>query len=259
MTVACGGARVAFPGGPATPSPDALTHWAAATEACRGARTFSAEIQVNGHVGDEPLRRATLQGAMTRDGAIRLLAVAPAGPPIFTLAGRANRATLTLPSERRVIVAPAADIVDALVGLKLGPVDWLDLLAGCVAGSDAAEGARFQGATIVSLKNGSGRVRIDQEGTTWRVVAGERPDLLVEYPEAQGRWPRVAQVTSRPGAVVSVALNMAISQINVNLEMRAELFMLDVAPDFRPMTIDELRAMGPLGPARRLPTTFGGR
>jgi len=254
---ACSGARIAFPEGPSVPAPDAVPHWVQASEACVGARTFSAELQLNGHVGDESLRRVTLQVAMTREGAIRLLAVAPVGAPFFTLAGRTDRATLTLPRERRVLVAPASDIVDALVGLKLRPVDWLNLLTGCVASGQAVDGVRVQDATIVALQDHAARVRIEQEGSTWRIVAGERPDLLVEYPEAQGRWPSVARLTSRRGAPLNVMLTMTIGQVNVNLDIPEKAFVLEVPSDFQPMTLDELRAMGPLSAARSVPSAGG--
>ena len=95
------------------PEPQAAVFHAAATGACQGAQSFSAELRVNGNVGAEHLRRVTLQGAMTRDGRITLRAVAPAGPPIFVMAGTAARAVLVLPRDRRYVDAPAADIVEA--------------------------------------------------------------------------------------------------------------------------------------------------
>ena len=244
---ACAPMRVVFPSGPAVPVANAPQLWWSATEACKGAQTFSAEIHVSGHIGAERLRRVTLQGLMTRRGEIRLLAVAPAGPPIFVLAGTADRATLTLPRERRVTVAPAADIVNALIGLRLAPVDWLDVLSGCVTAGVAADGVNIGGVTIVSIQGGAGRVRLENSGTAWRVAAGERPDLLVEYREFQGRWPNIATLSSRPGASVNVGLNMTINQIFVNTSGDPRAFTLDVAADFQPMTLDELRAIGPMG------------
>jgi len=244
---ACGPARVTFPSGPATAAPEAIAWWKTATEACRGAGSFLAEIRVNGHVGAEKLRSVTLQGAMTRGGEMRLLAVAPVGPPIFTLAGRAEQATLTLPRDRRVLTAPTADIVAALVGIRLSPVDWLDLLSGCVAGAPAETAARIGGATIVTLESGAGRVRMQQDGASWHVVAGERPDLLVEYGDYQGRWPGTARITSHPGAAVPVSLTMAISQIFVNTPPAARVVVPDVPAGYTPMPVDRLPALGPLG------------
>ena len=250
MLSACAGARVVFPTGPAEPAPEAVQWWHAATEACRGAQSFLAEIRVSGNVGDEKLRSVTLQGAMTRSGEMRLLAVAPAGAPFFTLAGRTDAATLTLSRERRVLTAPAAEIIAALVGVRLSPADWLDLLSGCGASAGADGGVRIGGVTIVTLKNGAGRVRLQPDGASQRVAAVDRPDLLVEYREFQGRWPSEARVTSHAGAAVAVNLNMTISQIFVNTPTPARTFALDVPAGYSPMTLDELRALGPLGVPR---------
>ncbi len=232
--------------------------WWTATQACKGAQTFSAEIQLNGNVGGEKLRRVTLQGAMTRNGEINLLAVAPMGPPIFNLAGRAERATLTLPHDKRVLVAPAPDIVEALIGLRLTPADWLDVLSGCVTGRPASDGVRIGKALIVTLQSGGGRERLDNDGTTWHVVAGERPDLLIEYQQFDGRWPNIAKLSSRPGAAVNVVLNMTISQIFVNTPLEARVFAPPSTVGFQPMTIEELRSIGPLG-AARTPSPLAGR
>lgn len=247
MVAACAPARVAFPAGTGVPVPDALQVWWAATDACKGAQTFSAEIQVNGNIGREKLRRVTLQGAMTRQGEIRLLAVAPAGPPIFILAGRAEQATLTLPRDRRVLSAPAADVVDALIGLRLAPEDWLNVLSGCVTSAHPADGMLIGGATIITMERGAGRVLLRKNGTALQIVAGERPDVLVEYREFLGRWPSVVKMSSRAVAAVNVDLNMMISQISVNAPIEPRAFVPGSTIGFQPMTLDELRAIGPLG------------
>lgn len=249
-SVACASPRIAFPTGPAEPAPDAVDAWTVASEACRGAQLFSAELRVSGRVADEPLGRGTLQGAVTRGGEIKLLAVAPAGPPIFDLAGRAERATLKLPREKRVLVAPAADIVEALIGLPLTPADLVELLAGCVAAGPATDGTRVKNDRFVTLLGGAARARLRQDGATWRITAGERANVLVEYVQFQGRWPSVARLSSRSGAAVRVALEMTINQIAVNTTLPARTFVADVPSDYTPMTIDELRTIGPLGAGR---------
>ncbi|MBP6715721.1 MAG: hypothetical protein KAY59_03705 [Acidobacteria bacterium] len=249
-SAACASTRVLFPVGPSVPAPEAIDAWSTASEACRGASLFSAELRVNGRLGDESLRSVTLQGAVTRGGEIKLLAVAPAGPPIFDLAGRAERATLKLPREKRVLVAPAADIVEALIGLPLAPADLVELLAGCVAAGPATDGSRVNDTQFVTLLGGAARARLQRDGTTWRITAGERANVLVEYVQFQGRWPSVARLSSRSGAAVRVALEMNIGQIAVNTTLSSRTFVADVPPDYTPMTIDELRAIGPLGAGR---------
>lgn len=256
-SLACGSVRVAFPTGAGVPEPEAIARWWAATQTCKNASSYSAEIRIGGKVGTEKLRSGTLQGAMTRDGGIRLLAVAPVGAPIFVLAGTTERATLTLPREKRFITAATADIVWALIGLRLTPIDWLDLATGCVTSAPADSGERLGKSLFVRLQHNAGRVRLDPEGAAWRIVAGERPDLLIEYRQFQGSWPAAARVASRTDASVFVGLDMTFSQISVNdPALRPQAFVANVPADFLSMTLNELRAIGPLGVegARPAPT-----
>jgi len=247
LIAACARPRVVFPAGVGEPVADTLQVWSAATDACKGAQSFNAEIHGKGDVADQGLGHFTLHGAMTRKGEIRLEAVAPAGPAIFIVAGRTERATLTMPREQRVVVAPAADIVEALIGLKLAPDDWLDILSGCISSMHPGEGLRFKDVMIVPLERNAGRLRLDRNGVGWRIVAGERGSLLVEYEEFLGRWPSVVQLTSRPGAPVNVRVNITISQVNVNTDLPAAAFVPNVPATYTPMSLGELRAMGPLG------------
>lgn len=259
--------RIAFPTGAVVPSQEAAAIWQTTTAACRAATNYSAEIVIDGRVGAEKLRRVTLQGAMTRDGRIRLIAVAPIGGPIFVLAGRAERATLTLPRDHRVLTAPVADIVNALIGLKFAPADWVDVLSGCVAGTDhlrqgsggppkpSAEaevpayvptGGQLGADLVMTLADGA-RALLRKTGADWRVLAGERSDAVIEYRKYLGTWPSLASINSAASAAVTLSINLEIGQIFVNSELADKTFTLDVPADFTPMTLAELRAIGPLG------------
>lgn len=237
---------ITLPTADVTPTPDARAVWDATTAACRTADTFSAELVIDGRAGDEKLRRATLQGAMTRDGRIRLLGVAPVGAPIFVLTGRAERATLTLPRQQRVIDAPVADIIDALIGLRFAPADWVDVLSGCLAASPDPQGGPL-GADIVMTIGDRRRALLRKDGARWRVVAGERPEALVEYAAYAGTWPSQVRITTRPGAALPIDVKIAIAQIFVNTPLQDRAFVADVPAGFSPMTLAELRAIGPLG------------
>lgn len=237
--------RVTFPTGVVTPTPEALAIWQTTTAACRAAANYSAEIVIDGRVGAEKLGRVTLQGAMTRDGRIRLIAVAPIGGPIFILAGRAERATLTLPREHRVLVAPVADIVNALIGLRFAPADWVDVLSGCVAAATSPSGGQTGTDLVVSM--GNARAMLRKMGADWRVLMGERPEAVIEYRAYEGRWPSVARITSAMVTDVPIDVGLAIGQIFVNNEIPDRAFVADVPSDLTPMTLAELRAIGPLG------------
>lgn len=244
VLVSCAAGPVTLPTAGA-PEPDAAILHAAATDACRGARTFSAEWRVNGEVGAERLRRVTLQGAMTRDGRISLRAVAPVGPPIFVMAGTAAHAVLVLPRDRQYVDATAADIIEALIGLHLSPADWVDLVSGC--GVTGTPGAAVRVGRDVVLAVGDGRARLRREGATWRLIAAERGDARVDYLQFAGRWPSLARVLSRPGAVVTLRLDVAIGQIFVNTDLPARAFEPPATTDMTPMSLAALRAAGPLG------------
>jgi hypothetical protein len=239
---------IVLPAAATAPTAEARAAWDAATAACRTADTYSAELVIDGRAGAEKLRRVTLQGAMTRDGRIRLLAVAPVGAPIFVLAGRAERATLTLPRQQRVLVAPVADIIDALIGLRFAPSDWVDVLSGCVAAAPSASGGPAGADLVMNIGEGR-RALLRQDGTRWRVVAGERPEALIEYQMYAGTWPSLARITSGATAALPIDVRVAIAQIFVNTALNDRAFVADVPPGFTPMTLAELRAIGPLGEA----------
>jgi hypothetical protein len=251
LAVACASApRIVFPAGAGVPEPNGLQLWWDATQGCKGAQTFSAELRLNGKVGTEKLRSVTLHAGMTRKGEIALDAVSPFGSAIFKLAGTAKTATLTLPHDKRVLVAPAADIVEALIGVRLTPDDWLDVLSGCVTSAHPADTTRVGDVLIMQIERSGGRLRLDRDGAGWRIVAGERRDLLIEYRQFDGRWPSIAQLSSPPGAAVSVALNMTISQIFVNTDLPTRAFEPPASDGFQPMSLAELRSIGPLGDVR---------
>jgi hypothetical protein len=245
--IACAPApRIMFPAGAVAPSAEAVAIWQSASAACRAAANYSAEIVIDGRLGAEKLRRVRLQGAMTRDGRIRLIAVAPIGGPVFVLAGQADRATLTLPHDRRVLVAPVADIVNALIGLKFAPADWVDVLSGCVASVSSPSGGQTGADVVVSLADGA-RALLRKSGAGWRVVAGERAEALIEYRSYLGTWPSAARINSAPSAAVPLSINLEITQIFANSTLSDKTFTLEVPSGFEPMTLAELRAIGPLG------------
>lgn len=253
--------RIMLPVGMPSPAPETVVTWQTTTAACRAAANYSAQIVIDGHVGTEKLRRVTLHSGFTRDGRIRLEAVAPIGGPIFVMAGRANRATLTLPHDHRVLSAPVDDIVNALIGVKFAPADWVDVLSGCLTG--AADGrpdsdipanvtwGGYVGADILMSVGPVARALLRKSADGWQVVAGERPGAEIEYLSYLGRWPSEARITSAAGSKVPIDLRLAISQIFVNSELSDKAFTIDVPADFTRMTLEELRAIGPLGASKQ--------
>jgi len=244
--------RVVVPIGPGTPEPKALDYWWAASNACRTAQTYSAELRISGRVAGEKLGRATIHSAVTRKDQIRLEAVAPIGGPIFVLAGTDRLATLTLPRDKRVVTAPAADIVEALIGIRLTPWDWLDVLSGCVRREAPGSGVRIGEAVVLEAGSASraaekGAIVLRPEGTAWRIAGGERVGANVDYQLFAGTWPSRVRINSRAGAPVDLDLTIDVSQTFVNTEFKPAVFESPASGGFAPMTLAELRAIGPLG------------
>jgi len=138
---ACAPGRPALPTGAGQPYADAQAALDAATAACRGVRTWTAELGLSGRSGRQKLRGRLIAGLAP--GSLYLEAVAPFGQPLFRLAARDGRATLLLPRDERILRdAAPADVVEALTGVALGPDELRALVSGCVAPASAASGWR---------------------------------------------------------------------------------------------------------------------
>lgn len=257
---AAGAAPPKLPGGPWAPDPGGAAHFESATAACRGVRTLTAEISVRGRVGGQRLRGRVLAG-FERGGSVRLEAPAPFGAPVFILSARANRGTLWLPRDRRILRdAPVADVLDAIVGLRRSSDDLLGLLSGCLAGRMPAAAAAAdvrrngEGWLMVSLPDDT-TAFLKQEGSIWRLLAGHREDPAgasswsASYERFVGAFPGVVRLsTARPGSDASpdALLSLEVSQRETNTAIDARAFDALAAPDAVPMTLDELRRTGPL-------------
>ena len=133
-------ATIRLPDGPWADEPSAAGAFESASAACRGVRTLTAELGVRGKAGRSKIRGRVLAG-FERGGSLRLEAPAPFGAPVFILVSRANRATLLLPRDRRILRDVAVDdVLDAITGLRRSSDDVLALLAGCLAADAASAG-----------------------------------------------------------------------------------------------------------------------
>ena len=174
---ACAGRTVTLPTGEGAPFPDFALAWQDATRECRQVRSLSAELSIAGRAGRQKLRGHALAGIAAPDR-IRLEAAAPFGPPIFILTADATSTTLLLPRDNRVLRggSPAA-ILQALVGLDLGPSDLLTILTGCVAPDAQPAGGRlFPGNWARIDLAGGAAAYLQRDGRTgWFVRACARP------------------------------------------------------------------------------------
>ncbi len=238
LAVGCGGAFVP-PAGPGEPAPDAATAWDEATRACRGARTYRGTLRL-GVVG------ANLVTSVSADGDVFLGAVV-AGRPRFTLWGpRGDQATLLLHDDNRVVRAPAAEIVDALIGAAIGPEEWLAVLTGCVTRSHDMTGAARLG-RLLRIDTRDGPVYLTRVGAVWRVRGGEVNGLIIDYTWREHAFPGEIRARSAPDQSRRASIAVEASDFSVNETLPPATFTpTRGAATAAPMTLDELREAGPL-------------
>jgi hypothetical protein len=207
---------------------------------------LTAELSLSGRAGGRALRGRAIAG-FERPGSLRLEGVAPFGPPGFILAGGGGRATLLLPRDNRVLRdARAEDILGALTGVALAPVDLQAILTGCVASTPGAEGGRLHqdGWASVDLP-GDATLYLERVGAGWRPRAARRPGWQIEYPAWQGAFPQDVRLRS-VDPKLDVDLTAGVSHFEANVTIDPAAFMVTVPADALPLTIAELRDRGPL-------------
>ena len=231
------------PSGPGEPAPEAEAAWTQATRQCLGAVTYSAQLHVSGRVGTSHLNR-TVVGALTVLDHI-LLELREFGQLGFRLAGEGAAATLLLPRDNRVVTARADEIVEALTGLKLGPKQLLAIVSGCITTSPQMTGAR-RFADLLAVDAGKATLYLRLRDGAWQVSAGIVDGLIVEYLEIAGGYPRRLSLVTETGRTPAVALTIDLDQLNVNITMPPSAFVVVVPASAAPMTLEELRTIGPL-------------
>jgi hypothetical protein len=204
---------------------------------------MQAELGLSGRAAGQRMRGRVLSGFAP--GALRLEGVAPFGSPVFILVADGLRGTLLLSRERRVVHdAPPEEILNALVGIRLGPDDLRALLSGCVKSSAEPTVARAYGADWLAVDLAAGgTIYLRRAGTSWRIIAGRYGGLDVDYAAFEGARP--SQVVLR-GTDLNLALNL--NQVEINSDLpRDALVALKIPEGVAPLSLEQLRKAGPLG------------
>jgi hypothetical protein len=239
-----------LPAGAGTPAADAVDALIDATAACTAVSTITAEIAVAGSVGGQRLRARLLAGLASPSSA-RLEAVAPAGPPVFILVERSDEATLLFPRERRVVRhGQPKDVLEAVAGLPLDPIDLKATLTGCALPATGDARQFGQDWRVVTVGSSDVYLRRVPAEAGWRLVAAVHHaaesggEWRAEYGAFQNGLPTSVRLTSAPHDRFD--LRLTLSQIELNAELAPDVFRVDVPAGAEPMSIEELRRSGPL-------------
>jgi hypothetical protein len=248
-------ATIRLPDGPWADEPSAAGAFESASAACRGVRTLTAELGVRGKAGRSKIRGRVLAG-FERGGSLRLEAPAPFGAPVFILVSRANRATLLLPRDRRILSDVAVDdVLEAITGLRRSSDDVLALLAGCLAAdaASAGTGQRSSGGWLRVGLTGGVTAFLASDGGRWRVAAGQGgagvsgSSWTVSYAAFASGFPAAVTIRQEAGfGAAETALTFQVSQLETNVPIDPRAFDVIIPPDTQPLTLDELRQTGPL-------------
>jgi hypothetical protein len=233
-----------LPAGPATRATDARDAIAAATAACQRVNTLTAEISVSGSLGGDRVRGRMIAG-VARPASARIEAAAPFGAPFFIFVARGEDATLLLPRDDRVLQhgKPEA-VLEAVAGVPLDPTELRAALTGCAQAPDVSE-AQAIGDDWRVVPDGPAKIYLHRQSSTtpWHIVATVRPDWRAEYRDYQNDLPRTIRLTSAPEKRFD--LRLALSQVDINTELGADAFTVQIPRSAQPIALDELRHARP--------------
>jgi hypothetical protein len=85
-----------------------------------------------------------------------------------------------------------------------------------------------------------------RQAGAWQIRAARRDRWQVDYPAWQGTFPQVVRLQS-DNRSVTVDMTATLAQVQANVDIDPAAFTISVPASARPLTIEELRAAGPLG------------
>jgi hypothetical protein len=250
LAAGCGMRPMKLPAGPGAPAPDGAAAFAQATAGCASLASLTAEASVSGRVGGQRLRAQLLVGVARPDRA-RIEAFA-FEQPIFTFVASGGDATLLLTRDRRVLEHGAPDrVLEALTGAPLDGAELRTALTGCADANGIALDARrlADDWRLLSDAITDWYLHRDSGSAPWRLVAAVhrppgRPGWRAEYRDFAADLPHDVRLASADRDRFQLRLRLSAPERNAPLGPDA--FEVHVPPGVAPITLEELRASGPL-------------
>ena len=249
FAASCAGrAALVVPGGPGTPAPEASTIWNTIAESCRSISSYRSEFSLTGQIGTRRIRglaSARLYTALAATGHIGLEANV-SGQLLFRLGGDADTAVLLVRDQNRVATARPDEILEALIGVPVNPARFLAIVSGCVTTAGSIErAARHDG--VLEIVTADATVYLTSASMGWQVRAGKFADVSVDYFAFEGGLPRDFRLSSSGAGRTAVALDLRVQAVQTNVRLDPALFRVTIPEGATPISLDELRQVGPLG------------
>jgi hypothetical protein len=239
-----------LPTGTGTPLPDFLAAYDQATATCAPIKTITAVLGLSGRVGSNKLR-GRIEAGFAAPAKMRLEGLAPFGKPVFVLTAVADKGTLVLPRDERVLAdAPPADIVNALAGVALDADAMRTAVTGCGFWTAArpSDAKSFPGGwAALTFPDGTAYLR--SVNGSWQYAAALRDTLSVFYGEYAGGRPGLVRLRAGRNGPLAADLTLRVSQVEINVSLDDAAFAAEPLAHGVPLTLDELRRAGPLGGA----------
>jgi hypothetical protein len=249
FAASCGAPLMKLPSGPGLPAPDSADLLTQASATCSRVSTISAELAVSGSVGGRRLRGRLLTG-LAAPASLYIEAPAPFGAPLFVFGASNGDATLLLPRDRRVLEhGRPGEVLEAITGVPLDPAELRATLTGCAAGtvSDSVAAWRLGDDWRVIPGDRTWYLRREEPADAWRLVSVVRsgPEgWRADYRNFVDGLPRSIRLMSNEPRRFDLRLELA--QVDLNVELAPSTFRVNVPAGTQPISIEELRAGGPL-------------
>jgi hypothetical protein len=194
-------------------------------------------LTVSGRADGQRLPHVRVLAGLTAKGQVLLDA-----PNVFLMAGTKEHASLLLRRDNRLVTAPAGEIVEVLLGVRLDPAEWLALMTGCVTPTPMFRSAQRVGSSIEVAIDG-GRVFLDSRAGEWHQSFANAYGLDVNYRGFDGRQPIAWRASTPQGQLPDAAFAIEAADVRVNQPIPDAAFSIPNAESATPMTIEQLRAM----------------